>query len=62
MVMEIDIDKVKFVSETSMTIRGSRRRTTVPKGIVDELELSNGSKLRWILFDDGSILLRKVKE
>jgi hypothetical protein len=60
--MEIDIDRVRFVSETSMTIRGSRRRTTVPKGIVEELSLQNSSKLRWILFDDGTVLVRKVKE
>jgi hypothetical protein len=60
--MEIDIDRVRFVSETSMTIRGSRRRTTVPKGIVEELALQNASKLRWILFDDGTVLVRKVKE
>jgi bifunctional DNA-binding transcriptional regulator/antitoxin component of YhaV-PrlF toxin-antitoxin module len=60
--MDIDIDKVKFVSETSMTIRGSRRRTTVPKGIVEELGLANGSKIRWILFEDGNILVRKVKD
>ncbi|MBN1538855.1 MAG: hypothetical protein JW939_01825 [Candidatus Thermoplasmatota archaeon] len=60
--MEIDIDQVRYITETSMTIRGTRRRTTVPKTIVDRLNLRNGSKIRWILFKDGSIMIRKVSE
>jgi len=60
--LEIDIDQVRYITETSMTIRGTRRRTTVPKTIVDKLGLENGSKIRWILFRDGSILIRKVSE
>ena len=60
--LEIDIDKVSFISETSLTIRGTRRRTTVPKTIVDRLHLKNGDKIRWILFDDETILIRKVKK
>jgi len=60
--MEIDIDTVRFITETSMTIRGSRRRTTVPKKIVEKLALSNGDRIRWILFKDGSVLIRKVMD
>ena len=59
--MDIDIDQVSFITETSLTIRGSRRRTTVPKTIVEKLGLKDKSKVRWILFRDGSIMLRKVK-
>ena len=59
---EINIDDVVYISETSLTIRESRRRTTVPKEIVDVLELKNGDKLRWFLFEDGKILLSKVKK
>ncbi len=58
---QIDIDEVVYVTETSITIRESRRRTTVPKEIVDELGLRNGDKLRWILFEDGKIMLTQVK-
>ena len=58
---EVNIDEVIFISETSLTIRESRRRTTVPKEIVEELNLKNGDKLRWLLFEDGKILLTKVK-
>ena len=60
--MEIDIDKVRYITETSLTIRGTRRRTTVPKTIVERLGLEDGSKVRWILFRDGYVLLRKVIE
>lgn len=58
----INIDEVDYISETTLTIRESRRRTTVPKEIVDILKLKNGDKLRWILFDDGRILITKVKK
>ena len=59
--MKIDIDEVDNISETSLTIRGSRRRTTVPKTIVDRLDLSDGDRIRWILFSDGHIVITKVR-
>lgn len=57
---KINIDEVEFISETTLTIRESRRRTTVPKEIVDTLSLKNGDKIRWILFDDGKVMISKV--
>jgi hypothetical protein len=60
--MDFDVDDVIYISETSMTIRGTRRRTTVPKRIVERLSLDNKDRLRWFLFRDGSIMVRKVKE
>ncbi len=59
---KINIDEVEFISETTLTIRESRRRTTVPKEIVDTLSLKNGDKIRWILFDDGKVMISKVKK
>jgi len=59
--MKVDMDRVDYITETALTIRDTRRRTTVPKSIVDRLELENGDKIRWILFDDKSILITKVK-
>lgn len=59
--MKIEIDDVEYITETSLTIRGTRRRTTVPKVIIDKLKLKNGNKIRWILFKDGRILISKVK-
>ena len=60
--MRIDMDDVEHITETSLTIRGSRRRTTVPKTIVDKLELKDGSKIRWILFKDGNITITMLKK
>ncbi len=59
--MQVNMDDVEYISETSLTIRGSRRRTTVPKAIVHKLGLKHGDKIRWILFKDDSILVAKVK-
>lgn len=58
--MEVDLQKVDYITETSLTIRGNRRRTTVPKEIVEELGLKDGGRLRWILFDDGRLMLMEV--
>ncbi len=51
------MDDIAFVSETSLTIRGPRRRTTVPKEIVEHLRLGDGDRIRWILFRDGKVLV-----
>lgn len=59
--MQVDLDNVVFISETTITIRGSRRRTTVPKDIVDRLGLADGDRFRWVLFSDGMILVTPVK-
>ena len=53
--------KASSISLDHNNIRGTRRRNTVPKVIVDKLELMDGDKIRWILFKDGSILITKVK-
>lgn len=53
--------KASSISLDHNNIRGTRRRNTVPKVIVDKPELMNGDKIRRILFKDGSILIVKVK-
>ena len=59
--LEINLDEVSYITETTLTIRGTRRRTTVPKNIVDKLKLQNGDKIRWILFKNDNISISKVK-
>ena len=59
--MKIDLDNVKCVKETAITIRGSRRRITVPAEVVELLKLTNGDKLRWVVLNDGTISMYKVK-
>jgi len=58
--MKVDMDDVEYVTETTVTIRGTRRRTTVPKAIVDKLAIKDKDKLRWMLFKDGTIIITKV--
>jgi bifunctional DNA-binding transcriptional regulator/antitoxin component of YhaV-PrlF toxin-antitoxin module len=58
--MKVDLDEVLHVSETTITIRGSRRRTTVPAEIVDILELGDGDKIRWVALKRSQIFIMKV--
>jgi len=60
--MGIDIDDVLLVEESSVTARGYRHRTTIPRGIFKILKLKDKDKLRWILLKDGTILVRKVNQ
>lgn len=60
--MKVELDEVKCITETGITMRGSRRRMTVPSEVVDLLHLKDGDKLRWIIFKDGSIHINKVEQ
>lgn len=59
--VKVNMDDVRYITETALTIRGSRRRTTVPKVIVEDLKLKNGDKIRWIFFRDNTVSVAKVK-
>ena len=59
--MEVDLDSVRFVSETVLTVRGTRRTTMVPKAVVEDMELEKGNRLRWIMFEDRTILLTRAR-
>jgi bifunctional DNA-binding transcriptional regulator/antitoxin component of YhaV-PrlF toxin-antitoxin module len=58
----VDLDSVKCIKETGITIKGSRRRITVPSEVVELLKLNNGDKLRWVVLKDGTVNLYKVKK
>ena len=60
--MKVDLNDVEYITETSVTIRGTRRRTTVPKTIVEKLGIDDGDRLRWVLFRDGSVAIIAVKK
>ena len=55
--MEVNLDEIEFISETTLSIKGTRRRTTIPKRVVDYLKLQNGDKIRWVLFKDGRMCI-----
>ena len=59
--MEIELDEVKSIHETTLTIRGSRRRTTVPSEIVEFMKLENRDKIRWVALKNGTIFVTKTK-
>lgn len=59
--MQIDLDNVTYIGETSVTIRKSRRRITIPKEIVDYLHISDGDRIRWVLFNDDRLCISRVK-
>jgi bifunctional DNA-binding transcriptional regulator/antitoxin component of YhaV-PrlF toxin-antitoxin module len=60
--VRVDLDDVYFITETTVTIRGSRRRTTVPKEIVERLSLSDSDRLRWAVLRNGRIIVTRVPE
>lgn len=59
--MKVDLEEVRCITDTALTIRGSRRRITVPSEVVEILRLKDGDKLRWIVFNNGNIQISKVK-
>jgi bifunctional DNA-binding transcriptional regulator/antitoxin component of YhaV-PrlF toxin-antitoxin module len=58
--MKIELDDIRCIKDTALTIVGSRRRITVPSEVVELLKLENGDKLRWIVFNNGMVQLQKV--
>jgi len=62
MTMKVDLDEIRCITDTALTIRGSRRRITVPSELVEILHLKDGDKLRWIVFKDGVIHIQKVND
>lgn len=60
--MKVDLEDIRCITDTSITIRGSRRRITVPSEVVDILNLKDGDKLRWIVFKNGNIHIHNVNK
>jgi len=59
--MKVELKDILHIKETGLTIRGSRRRITVPSEVVELLKLRNGDKLRWVVFRDSSIRIEKIR-
>jgi len=58
--MKVELEDVRCITDTALTIRGSRRRVTVPSEVVEILKLKNGDKLRWVVLNDGIVTIHKV--
>ena len=60
--MKVDLEEIRCITDTALTIRGSRRRITVPSEVVELLNLKDGDKIRWIVFKSCSVNISKVKK
>ena len=59
---KIELEDVVYVEDTHITVRGYRRRTTIPSGIFKFMELKNGDVIRWVATKDGTVYVSKHKE
>lgn len=57
---KIDTDDIVTMEDTHITVRGYRRRTTIPSGIFKFLELEDGDVIRWIATQDGTVFISKL--
>ncbi len=60
--MKLDLSDIVHVQMTCLTIRESRRRTTVPGEIIKLFSLKNGDRIRWTLLKDGTVIVTPVIE
>ena len=59
---KIDTDDIVAMEDTHITVRGYRRRTTIPSGIFRFLELGDGDVIRWIATKDGAVYVSKLEK
>jgi len=50
-------ENVVAMEETAITVRGYRRRTTIPSGIFKFLGLKHGDVIRWTAMNDGTVFI-----
>lgn len=55
------LEDVALMEETAITVRGYRRRTTVPSGVFKFLGLKHGDLLRWTAMNDGTVFITVIK-
>ncbi|MBE0633532.1 hypothetical protein IH574_03085 [Candidatus Bathyarchaeota archaeon] len=59
---KVDTDDIIAMEDTHITVRGYRRRTTIPSGISRFLELGDGDVIRWIATKDGAVFVSKLEK
>ena len=59
---KIDTDDIVAMEDTHITVRGYRRRTTIPSGVFRFLELGDGDVIRWIATKDGAVYVSKLEK
>jgi len=56
----VNLDDVICIEETHVTVRGYRRRTTVPSCVFKFLDIHEGDALKWVATRDGTVYITKV--
>ena len=59
---KLNSDDIVAMEDTHITVRGYRRRTTIPSGIFRFLELGDGDVIRWIATKDGTVYVSKIEK
>lgn len=59
---QINTDDIVAMEDTHITVRGYRRRTTIPSGIFRFMELQDGDVIRWIATKDGMVYVSKLEK
>jgi hypothetical protein len=59
---KVDTDDIVAMEDTHITVRGYRRRTTIPSGIFRFMELKDGDVIRWIATKDGAVYISKLEK
>jgi bifunctional DNA-binding transcriptional regulator/antitoxin component of YhaV-PrlF toxin-antitoxin module len=59
--LSVSLDDVVCMEETHVTVRGYRRRTTVPSCVFKLLDIHEGDTLRWIATKDGTVYITKIR-
>jgi len=54
------VEDIIIIEESTVTARGYRHRTTIPRNIYRHLKLKDKDKLKWILLQDGTVVLKKA--
>jgi bifunctional DNA-binding transcriptional regulator/antitoxin component of YhaV-PrlF toxin-antitoxin module len=61
-VPKVELEDVVHVEDTHITVRGYRRRTTIPSGVFKFMGLKNGDVIRWVATRDGTVYVKKLGE
>jgi len=55
----VNLEDVVCIEETHVTVRGYRRRTTVPSCVFKFLDIREGDTLKWVATKDGAVFITK---
>jgi len=54
------METIIIIEESSVTVKGYRHRTTIPRRVFQFLKLKDKDKLRWTVLKDGKVIVKKI--